>query len=227
LPPLKHPDRTRVFFIRHCQVAEQWHGKLYGGLDVELSEVGLEHSRAIGKALSNVEIDAIVSSDLSRAAFLADRIAEPHGIEVERNAAFRERNFGELSGISWKDFQVKHPKRFEEFESFRYGCPCEDGETFYQLGDRVYPALDEYVRRHAGQTVAVVAHAGVLRVILQKAMGLPPEKIFDFQLRFGAICMIEYQQAAECGSEKPYTMIVNASPEDAVDLDLKTRLETV
>jgi probable phosphoglycerate mutase len=62
-----------------------------------------------------------------------------------------------------------------EFAAWRQRDPAwaiPEGESGTQFIGRVLEALDEITQRHAGGTVAVVAHGGVLDVAYRHARGL-------------------------------------------------------
>ncbi len=57
---------------------------------------------------------------------------------------------------------------------------------------RVLPRLQELVQQHPGQSLALVAHAGVNRVILCDALGLSLENIFRLDQSYGGLNIIDY-----------------------------------
>ena len=63
-----------------------------------------------------------------------------------------------------------------------------------QLRDRVLPALERLIETHRGETVALVAHGGVNRVILFEAMGLTLQQFHTVNQRYGCINRIRYFQ---------------------------------
>src|SRR5690606_1687766 len=85
---------THLYLIRHGEPDECHKDCYYGQLDVELGEKGRAQSRAVAERLASVPFSAIYSSDLQRATYLAELLAEPRGLPVRQLAVFRERNMG-------------------------------------------------------------------------------------------------------------------------------------
>ena len=65
------------------------------------------------------------------------------------------------------------------------------GESLPDLYARVWPAFEALVARHAGGTVAVVAHGGSNRAILCRVLGLPPERLLALGQDYGALSVLE------------------------------------
>lgn len=86
--PRHSPAQTQpstIYMIRHGWPEERHLNCYYGQLDVPLSECGAS-SRAPSPIGSPASIDAIYSSDLSRAGYIADLLAEPRAAAASRRA---------------------------------------------------------------------------------------------------------------------------------------------
>jgi len=57
---------------------------------------------------------------------------------------------------------------------------------------RVVGVLDLLLCRHGNQSIAIVTHAGVIRLILAQALCIPDNQIFRLAQRHGAINRIDY-----------------------------------
>jgi broad specificity phosphatase PhoE len=66
-----------------------------------------------------------------------------------------------------------------------------EGESLPDLYARVWPAFEALVARHAGGTVAVVAHGGSNRAILCRVLGLPPGRLLALGQDYGALSVLE------------------------------------
>lgn len=184
---------TRLYLVRHGKVDAP--GIFYGQLDVSLSEQGRQQLQAVAVALAGEDLEAVYSSDLRRTVEGARQVAEPHGIEVQPDEAFREMHLGVLEGLRWDELPKRHP----EFAHKRYRDMCDfafpGGETMRQVEARVLPALQRLRRRHPKGSVVLVAHNSVNRVVLGQALGLPLEGVFDFAQDFGGLNRIHYGEA--------------------------------
>jgi broad specificity phosphatase PhoE len=104
----------------------------------------------------------------------------------------REVDFGDWTGLTWEQvhsrYQVSAFYWLEQIE--RGGIPnAETGEAFR---NRVEPAVRQMVRDHAGQSVAVVCHGGVIRMILAILLDLPLPRTASFEIDYASLTQVEY-----------------------------------
>jgi broad specificity phosphatase PhoE len=66
------------------------------------------------------------------------------------------------------------------------------GEGLPDLRARVVPALAEIRARHEGHAVAVVAHGGVIRVVLADALGLEDGALFRLDQAEGGVSVVDW-----------------------------------
>jgi broad specificity phosphatase PhoE len=102
-------------------------------------------------------------------------VAAPHGLTPVPLEALTECDVGRWEGLDWqavRDLDLDGHTRFHANPA-EFGYP--GGENFAQVHDRVRPALDELLIRHAGGVVLVVAHHVVNRTYLAGLLGLGPD----------------------------------------------------
>jgi len=183
---------TRIFLFRHGETANAHEVCLNGHYDVDLSDKGLEQMRQIADSLNPHPIRAVYSSDLQRTTKGAALVAKAHGLDPVSLPELRELSFGHWEGMSLKELETKYPgemdKRIKETEAFR----ADGGETFGELHDRVIPAFKNIVDRHAGETIVLLCHGGVNRVILSHVLGFPTSKLFSIAQEYAAVNIIQY-----------------------------------
>ena len=188
---------TRLYVVRHGAVDAK--GIFYGQLDVPLSPQGREQMEAAARALSLLELAAVYSSDLQRAADGAALIAARHGLEPISDPAFREMKLGPLEGLPYEEARRLHPelatKQYSDMWEYRF----PGGENLQDLSARCEPALERIIQAHAGASVALVAHNSINRLLLGRALGLPLQRVFGFIQDFGCINWIEYGEWTQVG----------------------------
>ena len=150
---------TTILVARHGETDWNVERRVQGHTDRPLNERGLVQAGALAESLEGERLDAVYSSDLSRAYETARLVAEPRGLEVTTLPDLREKHFGTWEGLT--DDEVL--KRFPYAASGGWG----DAETTEELTERVRGALTEIASRHAGGHVLVVTHGGPLRVALR------------------------------------------------------------
>ncbi len=79
------------------------------------------------------------------------------------------------------------------------------GESLADLRARVLPAVAGIRARHGGEAVAVVAHAGVLSVVLADALGLTDGALFRLDQAHGGVSVVDWL------GETPVVRVVNAA----------------
>lgn len=172
---------TRVYLLRHGEVEEQWQSRLYGQLDVPLSDFGRKQSEVTGKFLRAVKFTAIYSSDLARAELLGRELGKHHGLSPQLSPHLRERKFGNWQGHPWAEIEEKDPIGLRQYMASRYTMRAPgDSENFVDVSGRVIPFMKEILARHHGQTIAITCHSGPARVIIAAALGMPLEGLFSF-----------------------------------------------
>lgn len=159
------------YLIRHGETESNRTRVIQGHLDVPLSTKGREQAEACGRALAGVRLDAVYSSDLSRALDTACAIARHHGCQVKTDPRLREINCGLMQGLSFSECQHRFPEFFARWQTDPLGQPRPGGESVTQLYQRVVAALEDILRQHPGDSVAIVTHGGVIRCLTAHVEG--------------------------------------------------------
>ena len=143
------------------------------GIDEPLAPIGREQAARAAEWFARRPLRAIYSSPLMRAMETAGLIAEKHGLPVEAVDALREVNVGTWQGSNWTEIERDFPALFRAFreDPGKNGYP--GGETLQGLLDRVTPALESLMDRHAGEEFVVTAHSVVNRVYVGALLGIP------------------------------------------------------
>ena len=182
---------TTVWLIRHAS-PDGVNGRCYGRHDVPLSAEGVNQAKQISAQLADESIANIYSSHLRRAFDTGRIIAEPHGLAVRPVEDLAEIHFGDLEGLTYEEIEKRRPDIFESWMSRPTETQFPNGESFQQMSIRVLRAFDSLISNHRNQSIAVVAHAGVIRLLLGKALSIPGSEMFRLAQRYGAINRIRY-----------------------------------
>jgi alpha-ribazole phosphatase/probable phosphoglycerate mutase len=183
---------TRLYLIRHGRVADGHTDRYHGHNDVDLSPEGLRQYERLAAHLQDVPLTAVYSSDLTRTRLGAQMLAAGRDLTPLSCPEFRELCFGIWEGLTLTEIKERYPQeleaRFRDLANFR----IPGGESLRDVQARVLPKLRELLRRHPGQSLALVAHAGVNRVILCDALNLPLEHLFRLDQAYGCLNIIDY-----------------------------------
>src|SRR5262249_19092913 len=132
------------------------------------------------------------SSPLSRAVETVRIVVEPHGLPFQIMKELAEIDFGDLEGLRYEEVQDRYPEIFHSWMTRPIETRFPNGENFTQMSARVLSALDLLLSRHRGQCIAIVTHAGVIRLILAQALSIPDNQIFRLEQDYGATNRIDY-----------------------------------
>ena len=163
---------TTLLLIRHGETAWNAEHRIQGRLDVPLSTTGIWQARRLAERLAGEAIDAIVSSDLARAWMTGAPLAQASGLPMRAEPRLRERVFGLFEGKTLDEIAAAHPAEFAAWRARDVDWRIPGGESGTEFIGRVMEAMQEIAAAHAGRTVAVVTHGGVLDVVYRKARDL-------------------------------------------------------
>jgi broad specificity phosphatase PhoE len=110
---------------------------------------------------------------LRRAAATARCITGSLGVPLEIEPGLVEANVGLWADLTWEEVERRWPDEHRAFHADpeRHGYP--GGENLREVRARVLPVITRLVERHSGQTLLVVGHGLVNRVLLAHWLGLP------------------------------------------------------
>lgn len=167
---------TRMVFIRHGDTGNPW-GVFVGRTDADLADGSEEKAGELGERLRPEGIKAIYTSRLQRAWKTAEAIGGVLGIRPVRMKELNEVDFGEWE-MRWKgDIMKEHPGLWKVREGGIWDFRGHGGESYAQARDRAMPAIRELLRRHEGESFAVVAHGSLMKIACSSLTGTPIEEL--------------------------------------------------
>ena len=162
---------TRIIIVRHGYSVTNAANRFTGQTDVALTDEGRRQAERVADYLVPREhIDAIFSSDLSRAVDTARPTAERLGLEINTTPALRELAMGVWEGMLFDDVDRLYAEDVAARKQNVYH-PCPEGESTAQMFTRIKSALFKIATAHEGKTVMVVTHGGAVRIINCLASG--------------------------------------------------------
>lgn len=187
-------DATLVLAIRHGQTGHNATQRIQGQLDIDLDDTGRWQAARLGEALRDAGLAAVHSSDLQRARHTADAIVRATGLPLQLHAGLRERGFGRLEGLSYAEIEARFPDDALRWRRREPGFGPGGGEPLDAFYARSVQAFAAIAAAHAGQTIAVVAHGGVLDCLYRAATGAELQAPRTWQLGNAAINRLLYSE---------------------------------
>ncbi len=160
---------TRVVAIRHGETEWNVGARIQGQLDIPLNAHGRRQVVRLADALVGEGITAIWSSDLARALRTAEAVGDRLGLPVMTDVGLRERRFGVFEGLTFAEIAERWPADSERWRRRDPDFGAADGETLQAFFDRCTAAVRRLAAAHAGETIAVVAHGGVMDCLYRAA----------------------------------------------------------
>ena len=183
---------TRVIAVRHGETAWNVETRIQGQLDIGLNDKGRWQAQRVASALAGEGLDAIYASDLARAHDTALAIGAAAGLPVRAHPGLRERAFGVFEGQTWAAIETHWPDHSARWRARDPAYGPEGGETLRTFYDRVVAVAAELAARHPGQTVALVAHGGVMDCLYRAAVRVALEAPRSWQLGNAAVNRLLY-----------------------------------
>ncbi len=173
-----------VLLARHGETPWNKEGRYQGHTDVPLSKAGEGQARALAQRLADVEIHRAVCSPLSRARRTAELVLGERAVTLATDAALKEISHGGWEGKLVSEIEQSHPELLAKWKDAPTpALPAgPDAESLQQVLDRAWPALERATAGlGANDTLLLVAHDAVNRVLLCRVLGLPLERVWSFR----------------------------------------------
>jgi len=163
---------TRLFIVRHGRTGYNASRTIQGQLDVPLDAVGREQAVTVAPRLAELAPDAIVASDLRRAADTAAPLAELTGLPVRLDPRLRERNFGQWQGLHGDEIAERYPEEYARWRAGKDVAGCEV-EELDDLAKRASEAFQEAADLVPDGAVMAFCHGGTAKYGLAALLGWP------------------------------------------------------
>jgi probable phosphoglycerate mutase len=185
---------VRLIVIRHGETPNNIEDRFTGQSDVPLSLAGELQIEALGSYLATEQFDALVSSDLQRARATALAIARYHKLVVEEDAQLRELSLGKWEGLTVAEVQAHDPVTLKNWRADPSRFAPEGGETLIQFRARIVSALERWIARYPYGTVAWVAHAGLIGVLICHVLEIDLNRRWQFHHENASVTEIRFEQ---------------------------------
>ncbi len=173
----------KILLARHGETPWNAEGRYQGQVDIPLSEVGIAQANALGERLKDLHIDRAVASPLSRATRTAQlALGEARAAQLGFDEGLLEIGHGEWEGLLASEIAARDPQRLRAWREAPDTVLMPGGESLQLVLDRAWPALERACDGlGADDTLLIVAHDAVNRVLLARILGLPLTKLWTFR----------------------------------------------
>ncbi|GAA4869645.1 histidine phosphatase family protein [Luteimonas vadosa] len=173
----------RILLARHGETAWNAEGRYQGQEDIPLSPTGEQQARALGGRLRDVGIDRAVCSPLARARDTATHaLGERRAPMLQVDDRFMEIAHGSWEGKLAGEIRDEDPEGFRAWREAPHTVQMPGGESLQEVFDRSWAALAASCEGLGeDETLLVVAHDAVNRVLLCRILGIPLSRLWSFR----------------------------------------------
>jgi len=186
--------------IRHAET--DMAGQFCGHSDPELNGRGYQQRAGVVDRLSEYAIQRIYTSDLRRARQTAEAIASHFGIGFEVRPGLREIHFGLWEGLSWSEIEACDPVLAKKWIEEYPNSTAPGGESIQDFGRRVRAESAFLFAAATECPIAVVAHAGFMRVLLTKFCGVLEEEAWKLTKEYASVVALDTNLIRKCAAEE-------------------------
>ena len=182
-----------LILVRHGQ--SEWNAKnlFTGWKDPGLTEIGLKEAKNAGLLINEIGIafNKMFTSNLMRAQktglIILDTINQSD-IQIIKNEALNERNYGSLAGLNKDDAREKWGEEQVHIWRRSFDIPPPDGESLKNTAERVLPYFNSVIMPQIknGDNVLIAAHGNSLRALIMQLDGISDQDIVKLEIPTGA-----------------------------------------
>ena len=183
-----------VTLIRHGESVWNGQRRIQGNQDPPLSPFGRRQADLLVAELPAHLARppaAIYTSPLRRAAETAERIGKVLGVAVIPDPDLCEIRLGTWEGMTVPEIQATFPGSYERWLADPGRYPAPGGEALEDFSARTGRAQERALGTCPGADVLLVAHGGVIRSLLCRALGLDVRHLFRIKQDNTAVSQIE------------------------------------
>jgi len=183
---------TRLYLVRHGETEWNKVSKIQGRTDTQLSSHGVEQAKKLAERLSEEDINVIYSSSLQRALKTARIIAEHKSCSIYESEAYHEIRLGPWEGMTMNEIQEKYGEHLVTYRDNPANFKLPGAETFEQLSERTYRAIQEIVARHSGSNILLVSHGTAIKAAIIRILGIDINNYNKFKIDNASISIIDF-----------------------------------
>src|SRR5690349_6466618 len=163
---------TQILLIRHAVNDFVKTGKLAGWTPgVHLNEEGQAQAAVLGKRLADTPIDVLYASPLERTMETAEAIRQHHShLTIQQTSELGEVRYGDWEGMEINKLTGR--KMWQVVQQYPSRAEFPNGETMRGVQMRAVNAVEHLVSIHPRETVAVVSHADIIKMVLAHYLGM-------------------------------------------------------
>ncbi len=160
--------------VRHGFSKTNASGIFAGVTDALLTEQGVRQGQLACEFIyKNYKVDAIYSSDLSRAFNTVKDLSEKTGVPIIKKQTLREMDCGVWENLDIQTLISEYGEQFKRWGEIDDTAIPKGGESWLKTGERMYSEFINIAKENDKKTVVVATHGVAIRALRGKYLGLP------------------------------------------------------
>jgi probable phosphoglycerate mutase len=185
---------TRIILVRHGQTEWNRIERFRGRADIPLNETGLTQAEVTGRRIAaEWRPMAVYSSPLLRAGKTAEAIAWHFDLPVQIHKGLTDIDYGQWQGLTPDEARKGWPEVVEAWYNAPHTAHIPGGETLAALRARAMRTVNELASLHEDQTIVLVSHTVINRIILLGVLGLGNDRFWRLRQDTCAINTFEVE----------------------------------
>ncbi len=184
----------RIILIRHGQTA--WNEaagqeRFRGRTDLPLDATGRTQARAVAARLRREPLTALYTSPLIRAKQTIAPLAAALDLPVQPHDSLLDLDYGRFQGLTHLEAAAAYPELYAQWRTAPSQVRFPGGEGLVDVQARLLVLMDELATRHPGETVALLGHQIVNKVLACTLLGLDLDQIWRVHLDTAGISVFQ------------------------------------
>lgn len=164
----------RIILSRHGQVEGIDPPRFRGRMDLALTDFGRRQADALARAVAaRFDPVTVYTSPMQRCRDTGWAVAKACGTAAQIQYGIDDFDYGQWQWKSHDEAREQFPREFALWKNAPQWMQFPGGESLQAVALRTADALRMLLTRHAEETIVLVAHDSINRVILMQALDLP------------------------------------------------------
>lgn len=185
----------KIICVRHTETEGNIRGYYNGISESPYTPKGLLQKAAVEEELvrigKNEPFAAVYASPILRARYIGETVSKRLKVPFKTTDVLREFNFGIFEGMTYNEAEKQYPDIWREWMADYDGYQIPEGDRFTDYHRRIAAFIDILQKKHADETIVIVAHGGTVLSVMIELLGLSTEERWHFKIELGAIAVID------------------------------------
>ncbi len=183
---------TQIILVRHGQTEWNRVERFRGRADIPLNDTGLAQADLTGRRIaSGWQPVAVYAGPLARTQQTAEAIGASCGVPVQVEQRLIDIDYGAWQGLTPGEVRERWPEALAAWYATPHVAQIPGGETLDNLRARAMHAVRDLAAAHAGQTIVLVSHTVVNRIVLLGVLGLGNDRFWRLRQDTCAVNVFE------------------------------------